>query len=133
MKAVIDTNVVISGLFWKGPPAEVLAMWFRKRFEWIVSADILEEYHLTLQALETKYGPSPSAKQVLREISLSATLLVPAKLREQVCTDPDDDKFIAAAVATGTSTIVTGDKALLHTDGYGGIRVIKPVSFLKLL
>ena len=133
MKAVIDTNVIISGLFWKVPPAGVLAAWVAKKFEWIVSADILAEYHRTLQTLEAKYPPPASAWSFLRGVTLSAKLTVPAELEQQVCTDPDDDKFIAAAISGHADTIVSGDKALLQVDGYRGLRIVKPASFLKIL
>lgn len=132
MKAVIDTNVVISGLFWKGPPAEILTAWLANKFEWIVSADILAEYHTTLQSLETKYPPPISAWAFLRGLSLSATLTTPVELEEQVCADPDDDKFIAAAIAGHARTIVSGDKALLRADGYMSIQIIRPAAFLKM-
>ena len=133
MKAVIDTNVVISGLFWKGPPADILASWLTNKFEWIVSADILAEYHKTLQNLEAKYPPPVSAWAFLGSLSLSATLTTAIDLEEQICTDPDDDKFIAAAVAARANTIVSGDKALLKVDRYRDIRIVKPTVFLKVL
>src|SRR3989338_10915797 len=124
MKAIIDTNVVISGLFWKGPPADVLAAWLANKFEWIVSASILDEYHRTLRALEAKYSPPASAWTFLRGVSLSAKLTLPAILEEQVCTDSDDDKFIAAAISGHASFIVSGDKALLKVTGYSGLQVV---------
>ena len=133
MKAVVDTNVVISGLFWKGPPAEILAAWLANKFEWIVSADILAEYHTTLQRLESKYPPPTSAWSFLRGLSLSATLTTPVELEQQICTDSDDDKFIAVAIAGRASTIVTGDKALLKVDGYRGLQMVKPAKLLKML
>lgn len=133
MKTVIDTNVVISGLFWKGPPADILASWLARKFEWVVSADILSEHHRTLQSLETKYPPPASAWGFLRGLSLSATITTPAELDKQVCADPNDDKFIAAAIGGHANTIVTGDKALLKTDGYSNLQVIRPAKFLKML
>ena len=133
MNAVIDTNVVVSGLFWRGPADDVLAAWLIGRVEWIVSAGILAEYHTTLQTLEKKYPPPDSAWAFLRGISLSARLTIPADLEGQICADPDDDKFIAAAIAGHASTIVSGDKALLKVDGYHGLRILKPVTFLKML
>ncbi len=133
MKAVIDTNVVISGLFWKGPPADILAAWLANKFEWIVSVSILDEYHKTLQTLETKYPPPASAWAFLRGVSLSAKLTIPNDLKEKVCSDPDDDKFLATAIAWQASVIVSGDKALLRTDGYLGLKVIKPAEFMKML
>ena len=51
-------------------------------------------------------------------------------LPEQVCTDPDDDKFLACAVASRTKIITSGDKALLKTSGYAGIEVLTPRAFV---
>ena len=133
MKAVIDTNVVVSGLFWKGPPAEVLAAWVSGKFEWIVSASILAEYHTALQTLSAKYPPPASALTFLRGVTLSAKLTTPIDLEEQVCTDSDDDKFVAVAIAGQATTIVSGDKALLKVDGYRGLRIIGPAAFLKMM
>ena len=44
MKAVIDTNILMSGTFWGGPTAKVLDAYLKDKFEWIVSTEILEEY-----------------------------------------------------------------------------------------
>ena len=133
MKAAIDTNVVMSGLFWKGPPADILAAWLTGKFEWIVSASILAEYHTALATLETKYPPPVSAWAFLRGVSLSAKLTIPADLEKQVCTDPDDDKFIAVAIAGNAKIIVSGDKALLRVNGHHGLQIVKPAIFLKML
>lgn len=132
MKAVIDTNVVISGLFWKGPPAAILTAWLDKKFEWIVSPSILAEYHQTLRSLESKYPTSATAWGFIRGVSLSATLINAIDLESQVCADADDDKFIAAAITARADTIVSGDKKLLDVDGYQGLRVVKPAVFLKI-
>jgi predicted nucleic acid-binding protein len=50
-------------------------------------------------------------------------------LTDPVCTDPDDDKFLACAVASKAKVICSGDKALLKTTGYRGIEVMTPRSF----
>jgi uncharacterized protein len=80
MKAVIDTNVVASGLFWKGPPADILAAWVDGKFQWVVSASILAEYHKTLRAMEAKYPPPASTWDFLRAVSLAANLVMPVDL-----------------------------------------------------
>ncbi len=51
-------------------------------------------------------------------------------LPEPVCEDPDDDKFLACALATETKIIVSGDKHLLKVSGYRGIDVIRPRKLL---
>ena len=54
MKVVIDTNVVISGVFFNGTPRKVLKMWFENRFSVACCEEILEEYEKTLIKLMAK-------------------------------------------------------------------------------
>jgi predicted nucleic acid-binding protein len=51
-------------------------------------------------------------------------------LPEPVCEDPDDDKFIACAVASRCKVIVSGDRHLLKLSGFGGIKVMRPGQFM---
>lgn len=57
-------------------------------------------------------------------------LVLTKKLPQQICDDPDDDKFIACAIASNTKLIVGGDKHLLKISGLQGIRVFKPKEFV---
>ena len=50
-----------------------------------------------------------------------------------VSKDPDDDKYLAAAVEGRASFVVTGDPHLLAVGQYEGIRIVTPRSFLDLL
>jgi predicted nucleic acid-binding protein len=49
---------------------------------------------------------------------------------EAVSADPDDDKFIACALSSGSKLIVSGDKHLLDVNGYRGIEILKPRPFI---
>ena len=53
-----------------------------------------------------------------------------AVLKEPVCEDPDDDKFLACALASGSKVIISGDKLLLKISGYQGIQVLNPRAFV---
>ncbi len=48
-----------------------------------------------------------------------------------VCDDPDDDKFLAAALAGGADVIVSGDMHLLRVSGYRELTVLTPAQFLR--
>jgi predicted nucleic acid-binding protein len=52
-------------------------------------------------------------------------------LPESVCDDPDDDKFLACALASGCNLIISGDKHLLAASGYREVEVLKPRVFLE--
>jgi predicted nucleic acid-binding protein len=62
----------------------------------------------------------------------SLGLIVEAQdLDKQVCEDPDDDKFIAAALESSSRVIITGDTHLLNVSGYSGIEMIQPAVFIE--
>jgi putative PIN family toxin of toxin-antitoxin system len=44
MKIVLDTNVFISGIFFSGPPAQILKAWKDQKFQIVISKEILREY-----------------------------------------------------------------------------------------
>jgi predicted nucleic acid-binding protein len=54
----------------------------------------------------------------------------PRPLEQAVCADPDDDKFLAAALAAATGLVVSGDKHLLAVSGYCRLRILTPAEFL---
>lgn len=52
MKIILDTNVFISGIFWSGPPYQILKAWQHRKIELIVSQEILNEYDHVSKALK---------------------------------------------------------------------------------
>ena len=129
MKVVLDTNVFISGVFFSGPPNKILKGWRDGRFTLVLSPEILEEYQRVAEALSKKYPPVDMT-ELLELIVVEADMIQAGPLKEPVSADPDDDKFIACALASGARLIVSGDKHLLDVDGYGGIEVLKPRAFV---
>jgi predicted nucleic acid-binding protein len=64
-------------------------------------------------------------------VLVNARAFPSAMLEGQVCADPDDDKFVACAVASGAGTIVSGDKHLLAASGCRGIEALRLRAFLE--
>jgi len=52
-------------------------------------------------------------------------------LPEPVCSDPDDDKVLACAIAGSARYVVTGDKQLLKVSRYGNVEIVNPRRFLE--
>lgn len=129
MKVVVDTNVFISGVFFGGPPGDVLAAWRERRIELVVSHDIIEEYVRVTERLSARF-PRVDAGPALRLVAAFATSVWAAPLPEPVCVDSDDDKFLACAVAAGARYVVSGDRALLATSPYRDVIVIRPRDFV---
>ena len=60
-------------------------------------------------------------------------VLVPGRVRVKASRDPDDDKFLEAAIEGQAQYVVTGDKDLLGLKTYRGIRIVRPAAFLPML
>lgn len=54
LKVVMDTNVFVSGVFFSGPPYEILKAWQEGVFELVVSQEILDEYRRVGEILSTE-------------------------------------------------------------------------------
>ena len=130
MKFVLDTNVLISGIYFGGIPGKILEAWDARRFQLLVSTEILQEYLNVAERLADRYA-GVEYESILGLIIQNAELVQPSKLPEPVSTDPDDDKFLACALAGESTTIVSGDSDLINVSGYCGIEVLTPKAFVS--
>lgn len=129
MKIVLDTNVFISGVFFSGPPYQILKAWRDGKLQLIVSSEILEEYERVGVLLANQF-PGVNLNPILELLTITTGLFSPAPLTEKVCDDADDDKFIACALAGKANLIVSGDKHLLKVKNYRGIEIVSPRLFV---
>ncbi len=130
MKIVVDTNVLISGIFFTGPPFQILDAWRRGVLKIVVSPDILDEYQRVGVELADRFS-AIDLQPVFNLLTITSIVVDPLPLPEQVCRDSDDDKFLACAITGKVKRIVSGDKALLETSGYAGILVMTPRDFVE--
>ena len=129
MKVVVDTNVFISGVFFTGPPNQILKAWRDGRLDLAVSAEILEEYQRVSMILSEKY-PEINVARILDLMTVEAKVVSAPPLPEPVCQDQDDDKFLACALAAKAKIVISGDKHLLDVSGYRAIEINRPREFL---
>jgi predicted nucleic acid-binding protein len=131
VKVVLDTNVLISGIFFGGTPRAVLEAWVAGRYELVITPSIVDEYLSTCDRLSTAH-PDLQYQSILATIIGHATLLPDTPPSELITEDPDDDKFMLCADGCG-ATVVSGDKHLLDVHGWRGVRVVRPRDFLDSL
>lgn len=129
MRVILDTNVFVSGVFFSGPPFEILDAWRHGRLTLVVSPEILAEYERVGQELANEF-PAIDIAPILELLAFKAEVINAPALAEQICSDPDDDKFLACALAGSIKVITSGDKALRKTSGYAGIEVLSPREFI---
>ena len=129
MKVILDTNVFVSGVFFSGPPYRILEAWRDGKIQLVMSREILDEYRRVGESLAEQF-PNIELQPMLELITTNAELFSVQNLPEPVCKDPDDDKFLACALASKCKVIISGDKNLLKVSGFHGIRVIRPRDFV---
>jgi putative PIN family toxin of toxin-antitoxin system len=129
VKVILDTNVFISGVFFSGPPFEIIKAWLDKRIQIIISSEILDEYKRVGEELSHRY-PEIETSPILESFAEKATLISAPSLPLSVCVDPDDDKFLACAAAGNAELIISGDKHLLDINEFQGIKIAKPRKFV---
>ena len=129
MRIVLDSNVLISGVFFSGPPYTILKAWRDGEIQRVVSPEIFQEYQRVAEELSDKF-PGIDISDVLNLLLARAEMVNAEPLPRQVCADADDDKFIACAAAGSSRLIVSGDKHLLDISPYQKITVIRPRQFV---
>lgn len=129
MKIVIDTNVVISGVFFGGYPRRVLDAVLDGKTSASVTAEIAAEYvEIAQEMIERKQG---HFRRELFAVLLSKMELIAPHSEVHLSRDPDDDKFIACASDAKALYIVSGDKDLLVLKRYQDIEIITAKEFCE--
>jgi putative PIN family toxin of toxin-antitoxin system len=109
MKIVIDTNVVVSAVLKdKDPEAVLRTVVAHTDWEWLVSAEILDEYRAVLA--RPKFGLPPDLLHQWITFLETVTILVDVPVVPQYPPDPDDAKFLACALAAQADWLITGDR-----------------------
>lgn len=133
MQAVFDTNVLVSALFWHGPPHALLEQVRNGSIALITSPALLVE--LTEVIGRAKFDAiltrsNTSRERALAQVRQLAEVVDPPPLTRPVCRDPDDDAVLALALAAKVDWIASGDDDLLALQTFKGIAIITPAQAL---
>lgn len=131
-QVVLDTNVFISALFWKGNPNEILRKCYAKELKLLTSEEILGEIARILTR-ERKFELTKG--EITKHIDIiksNSELLMPKIRVNEITEDPADNKFLECAVAGKADYIVSGDRHLLNLKKYENIRILNSSEFLKI-
>jgi len=138
IRAVVDTNVVVSGILNRfGVPAAVLRA-AGHRYELVWTPAIAVECRRILdlpRIMKRLKGRETQARQVLVKLATIATMVSADLLGDVpvVEEDPRDDVLFAMALVAGARTIVSGDAAVLAVGGFAGVMVVSSAEFLASL
>lgn len=130
MRIVVDTNVLMSAIFFGGVPGRILEAWKAGDVGFILSPAILDEYLDVGEELRRRH----EKLEVLSLVCLIAArseLVADTELERPVSRDPVDDKFLACARAGGVRAIVSGDADVRSVREWEAIPILSPRQFVE--
>jgi putative PIN family toxin of toxin-antitoxin system len=127
MKIVLDTNVLISGIFWNGLPRKVVSLWAKNKIQLLITKQIFNEFIRISKKIDNK-GIATN-KWAVRIIKNS--IIVPDKELTTICRDPEDNKFLNCALVGNADYVISGDNDLLILKAVGSTKIVSPAQFLK--
>ena len=131
-RIVLDTNVVVSGLFFKlSKEAQILIRAMEHEII-LATPAVLEEWHCVLRRPKfNKYISIENRERFLSRL-VSNVEIVGIEVNIKECRDAKDDKFLELAVSGNADYIITGDADLLILNPFRNIPILTPNQFLNL-
>ncbi len=132
LRAVLDTNVLVSAIISDGKSRELLERGISNQYSIITSDLILKELLTVLKRPKFKTSEDEIHRTILALIRTADVVNVTSKLKA-VKEDPKDDIIVEAAVDGEADMIVTGDSHLLRLKNFEGIKIITVEEMLACL
>lgn len=133
MRVVLDTNVVISALLFRGTAARLVPLWQRGRIVPLLTGPMLEEYLRALAYPKFRLTEDEIRGLVEEELLPFARPVTVRRRLRVVGRDPDDDKFIECAVSGRARFLITGDLDLRSVGSYRKVLIVTPGEFLRAI
>lgn len=133
MRATIDTNVFVSGIFWEGNfCSQIIDKWKNKKFKLVSSIEIINELVKTLKDFKIQM-PEEMIEEWRNLIIENSIIVEPTIKLNVIKEDSDDNKFLEASITGKVDIIISQDRHLLRLKEYQGIKIINPEEALLLL
>ena len=130
VRVVFDSNVIISGFLFGGPPAHLLQCALEESIHAFTSLAILDEVRDVLR--RPKFGlSSAQALTLIEQLHDLCEVVTPGRRVRAVSADPDDNAILECAKEAGAELIVSGDAHLLDLGQWRGIHILSPADALK--
>ena len=132
LRVVVDTNVLVSGLTFKGKPREVWDLVWRGDIDACISSFILKELEETLK--KDFSWDRDQIKHAIEKIKAKTILIQPKTKVSVIKAKDDDNRILECAIEGKVHYLISGDKKhLLSLKEYQKIKILSPTEFLKLL
>lgn len=129
-KIILDTNILISALGWKGKPKQIFKQVLEKELELVISQKQLQELKRVMNYPKFSFTENQKTKflSILLEI---ANIVETHDNLDIIKEDPDDNIILETAIENNADIIITGDQHLLKLQKFKNIKIITPAEFLE--
>jgi putative PIN family toxin of toxin-antitoxin system len=131
-RVVLDTNVLISALLFRGGLSKIVGLWQKGKIIPVISKETFSELVTVLEYPKFSLTQEETDSIIKYEILPYFEIVEVVKDVKGICRDPEDDKFIWCAISGSADYIVSGDKDLFDLKQYKSIKIIKVSDFLKM-
>lgn len=135
LRAVVDTNLIISGIFGKDSlSARLQNLWTTQKFELATSVEILREVSRVLQYPRIKQHFKPKDETIrhfFRLVFRKAVVTKGLYQTDRITEDPTDNMFLACALEAEADFIVSRDPHLRNLKQFHGIQIVDVKRFLE--
>jgi len=129
-KAVVDTNVFISGVLFGGNPQRIIEAWLNNKYIFCLSPALKAEI---ITKLQIKFPLPISTIQDIEEALDKKTERYIPKKKLFVCKDTTDNFLLELALEAKADYTISGDKLVLKLKKYAKTQILSPKDFLGLL
>ena len=136
MRIVADTNTVVSGLLWQGPPRQIIDRAREGVITLHTSVTLLAELAEVIgrgKFAQRIRRAGLSAVGLIESYQRLAVLVEPPPLSAPVSRDADDDHVLACALAAQVALIVSGDEDLLSLGAFNHMRILPAHQALEII
>ncbi len=132
LRVVLDTNVLISAIGWRGNPRKVLALCIEGKLNLVLTRETLDELERVLQRARFDFIPVEKKQELLQYLTDISIKVTAEGNVEVIKKDPEDNKFLDCAVAGKADYIVSGDRHLLELKEHKSIKIVTASELLTL-
>lgn len=131
LKVVLDTNIIVSGIFWQGLPRLILDLARDEKIEVFISLPILKELNRVLTGKKFRLTQI-EVDRIHKDILNYTIPITPLSLEEVNIPDKRDTIILEIATTAKVDYLITGDPHLLNLQTFKGIKIVTAREFLSL-
>lgn len=133
MRVVLDTNTLVSGIGWEGPPGDILTSLREGRHQLVTSPDLLDELTSVLRYPRLRaIATHPALPEILAWIHRPLHIVYPTERISVVGAHPADNIVLEAALTGAAEVIVSGDRHLLELRVFRNVQILTARRFAEL-